>query len=103
MAAAACLVIAVGAMRMRSAGPVGEASRVDPFLVFDELAELLDEGDVQLALLSSDLDELDRLGWGAEATFYDPGAELSDLEDEIDSLGQDEPLGWDDQSGGDVL
>lgn len=102
MAAAACLVIAVGAMRMRSGGTAGDASRVDPFLVFDELAELLDEGDVQLALLSSDLDELDRLGWGAEVTIYDPGAELSDLEDAIDSLGQDEPLGWDDLSGGDV-
>ncbi len=103
VAAAACLVIAVGVMRMRSGSPIGVS--VDPFLVFDELSELLNEGDVQLALLSNDLDELDELdglGWGDELAFSDSDAELSDLADAIDLLGEDEPLGWDDQSGGDV-
>ena len=100
VAAAACLMIAVGAMRMRTGGPVEDS--VDPFLVLDELSEMLDKGDIQLALLSSDMDDLDRLGWDDELTFSDSDAELSDLDDAIDSLGEYEPLGWDDQSGGDV-
>ncbi len=103
VAAAACLMIAVGAMRMRTGSPDDDS--VDPFLVFDELSEMLDKGDIQLALLSSDLDDLDgldRLAWDDELTFSDSDAELSDLDDAIDSLGEYEPLGWDDQSGGDV-
>jgi hypothetical protein len=103
VAAAACLMIAVGAMRMRTGSLVDDS--VDPFLVFDELSDMLDKGDIQLALLSSDLDDLDgldRLAWDDELTFSDSDAELSDLDDAIDSLGEYEPLGLDDQSGGDV-
>lgn len=101
LAAAACLLMAMGLWRV-SPWMVEEAGTGGLVAVMDELVEFMADGDVELALLSEEVGELERREyegwyWGESAS-----AELSALHDEIDALGDEEPIGAAFDTGGNV-
>lgn len=101
LAAAACVLMAMGLWRVSPwmAEETGTRGLVE---VMDELVDFLADGDVELALLSEEVGDLERREyegwyWGESAS-----AELSALHEEIDALGDEEPIVAADDIGGDV-
>lgn len=101
LAAAACVLMALGLGRVWP-GNSGDGGTDGLVAVMDELVEFLADGDVELALLSEEVGDLERRAyegwyWGESAS-----AELSALHDEIDALGDEEPIGAAFDIGGNV-
>jgi hypothetical protein len=106
LSAAACLVLLAGMAWQvgmpRKDGNLAVAERELTEFV-DSLDDVLDQGDVQLALLEKDISDLEvdalaDVSWGSDWG----AAELDEVRRAIDSLGNDEPS-WPEEPNGDEV